>query len=626
MGEPKFATRAIRISFRHRKDDSRGWHRLFILNGMKDSLCGRLIGIWPTETSVARRCCTCSQDLGRFFGLNLYRFRAKLRAVAIKLIIAVVILSLCTFGCGSQSTNSNPGPLAVVSINPANGATGVPLSECPTVDSSGNPVGFCGGTVSVTFNRPVEAVTVNVSLKVMGAADLLGGSMECTTPGNGTKYELCGPGIATTATMLFVSSTNLTPGTVYQATLSPTIGDCCIADSNGNALSGLPVVWLFTTTVNASTLIHGTGGRLSHANFQGVNNYGRVARALSLSFGCPVLDAFQGRGSWFARAGAVFPFTQEKIPVWFTSIPCVDAVREYKAKTPALALARTGHPTVLIRRPGHPPQCYDNRSMKLEVAQTLSFVEKLEKYIDESKFIPATAAYRGTVVLSLLSKSLTVSRAVCALVESGFPEEAFGLTRTLIDIYFTVRHIGNQETESRSERFALFFAKNHESWSTIFPKYFPSLVIPDNAIHRFYLETARNYKSPNDWSGMRDGTRGLALEPDNYEFEASGKPTTAEFDYEVIFKWTSHFVHATVSSLESHLVERGDAFRVRARNMLSHRYANNALFNVLAFLSKIFVCAFRALNQEQPEVLLEIHQHMASYADQCAPKTQRARA
>jgi hypothetical protein len=48
-----------------------------------------------------------------------------------------------------------------------------------------------------------------------------------------------------------------------------------------------------------------------------------------IAVGCPVLDAFRGRGSWFAGAGVVFPFTQEKIPIWFASIPCVDVVREY---------------------------------------------------------------------------------------------------------------------------------------------------------------------------------------------------------------------------------------------------------------------------------------------------------
>lgn len=255
--------------------------------------------------------------------------------------------------------------------------------------------------------------------------------------------------------------------------------------------------------------------------------------------------------------------------------------------------------------------------MNIEVAKTLSSIEKLERFIDSSEIIPATATYRGIVVLSLISKALTVSRAVCVLVESGFPEEAFGLTRTLIDIYFTVRYISNKDTESRSERFAMFFMKNHESWTAILSKYFPSLVIPNSDTHRIYLETARKYKSPGDWSEMKDKTKGLAMEPDTYEFDATGTPITAEFDYEVFFKWTSHFVHSTVSSLESHLAERGDVFRVRSRSQLANGFSNRSVFNVLAFLSKIFVCAFRALNQEQPkEILQEMHQQLVSFDEE----------
>lgn len=88
--------------------------------------------------------------------------------------------------------------------------------------------------------------------------------------------------------------------------------------------------------------------------------------------------------------------------------------------------------------------------MEAETAQVLPLIEELEKFIDDAGFIPATATYRSTVILALLSKALTVSRASCVLVESGFPEEAFGLTRTLIDIYLVVRYISNQHTESRA--------------------------------------------------------------------------------------------------------------------------------------------------------------------------------
>jgi hypothetical protein len=172
-----------------------------------------------------------------------------------KLIVAVSLLAMLTIGCGSQSSNPNlgpnpnPGPLAIASISPVNGAVGVLRSECPTVDSSGNPVGFCGGTIRVTFNRPVETSTVGISVRVFGATDLLGGTVECATPAGGTKLELCGAGVNTSTTMLFVTSTDLKPGMLYQVTLSPSISSCCLTDSNGNALTGLPIVWLFTSAV-----------------------------------------------------------------------------------------------------------------------------------------------------------------------------------------------------------------------------------------------------------------------------------------------------------------------------------------------------------------------------------------
>ena len=57
------------------------------------------------------------------------------------------------------------------------------------------------------------------------------------------------------------------------------------------------------------------------------------------------------------------------------------------------------------------------------------------------------------------------STAVCTLVEAGFSDEAFGLTHTLIDIYFIVRYISNKNTKVRGQRFAGFLLKNQESWT-----------------------------------------------------------------------------------------------------------------------------------------------------------------
>ena len=59
--------------------------------------------------------------------------------------------------------------------------------------------------------------------------------------------------------------------------------------------------------------------------------------------------------------------------------------------------------------------------------------------------------------------------------------------------------------------------------------------------------------------------------------------------------------------------ERYDVFRVRAA-WVPNKHAKFTLFNVLAMVSKTFICGFRAIRQDQPEeILAEMHNKMQSY-------------
>ena len=253
--------------------------------------------------------------------------------------------------------------------------------------------------------------------------------------------------------------------------------------------------------------------------------------------------------------------------------------------------------------------------VKPSVLQVVPLIGKLEKFLNDAQFIPAIRRYRGIVTLALLSKSLTVSRAVCSLVEDGFPAEAFGLSRTLVEIFFTVRYMSTTDPEAQAKKFAEYFAKAHEGWTKIIQKYYPATAIPNSQEHQTYLDTARSYPLPNEWTGLRGQVRVMAVEPDAFDVDSKGQPITFEFDYEVIYKWTSYFVHATVSSLESHCTEAGEFFRVHARKEFDEGRGDDALFHVVAYLHKITLSAFRALRQTPPEdILTELHDLLASYA------------
>lgn len=244
----------------------------------------------------------------------------------------------------------------------------------------------------------------------------------------------------------------------------------------------------------------------------------------------------------------------------------------------------------------------------IEVTDVRKLIDAIDGNIEERRIYPRSNVRLDIVLLALLSKSLTVARAVCTLVEAGFPEEAFGLGRTLLDIYFTVRYIANKDQLERADKYAEFYARDYQRWIRLIEKYYPGSLNPLPEHHEEMLRMAAAYPSPHKWTGLGDQTRQMAMEKDEVESESLGRPVTAEFDYLVIYGWTSHYVHPTVVALESHSTGAREQFRVYAgarKQILSERLGQLALFGVVSCLAKIAICAFRGLKDAVPEELSE---------------------
>lgn len=249
----------------------------------------------------------------------------------------------------------------------------------------------------------------------------------------------------------------------------------------------------------------------------------------------------------------------------------------------------------------------------------LKQVAKLERHVNRLKMVPATHRYRSAVILALVSKALTVSRAICLLVDSGFFAEAFGLSRTLIEIYFCVRYISNKDTEARAKTYVDYHARVRQEWQTIIMKYYPNTPSERIELDKDVLETAKEFKSKAHWTGSGGQAKLMALEADGLEHDEHGEPEKSEFDYDALYFWTSHFVHATVVGIEGHACEPGDVFKVRGRSWADKGRGKDALFNTLVFLSKIFIRACRAMNEEQPFVLQQAFKMLSKFADRKVP-------
>jgi hypothetical protein len=142
------------------------------------------------------------------------------------------------------------------------------------------------------------------------------------------------------------------------------------------------------------------------------------------------------------------------------------------------------------------------------------FVNGLEVY-------PRHNVYKDVVLLALVSKAIRVGEAVCLLVEQGFHDEAFGVSRTLVDLGLSVRYIVNDPGfDQRSGRYVKYFAKDHENWSRLIQKYYPTMAVKYHPKHDEMLDIARTFRSPHIWH--QGTTRDMAIEDDLVEKDEHG--------------------------------------------------------------------------------------------------------
>lgn len=147
------------------------------------------------------------------------------------------------------------------------------------------------------------------------------------------------------------------------------------------------------------------------------------------------------------------------------------------------------------------------------------------------------------------------------LLDAGFSDEAFGMTRTLIDIFITLRYIANKDTDERAQLYYEFVSKDVQTWHFDAKDYWPSTM---QSLSARTIKIAARYRSPHRWSGK--SVKDMALEPDTVEVNpATGQPAVHDFAYRVMYRWTSHYVHPTIVALFNHVVKAGrDNFVVRS--------------------------------------------------------------
>jgi len=233
-----------------------------------------------------------------------------------------------------------------------------------------------------------------------------------------------------------------------------------------------------------------------------------------------------------------------------------------------------------------------------EVEHVRRFVAYVKVRVNSTWYFPPRGGYqwlRYMVALALYSKCITVAEAIMVLLDAGFSDEAFGMTRTLVDIFITLRYIANKNTDDRAKLYYLYFTKDIQGWHEVIKDFWPrnAQTIPPRT-----LTVAATYAHPHRWSGKT--VKEMALEPDALDVDATGKPLVYDFAYKVIYRWTSHYVHPTIGALENHVVQAGrDNFVVHSGYLKD--MGNMAVFNVASYVMHTMAWFYRCMGDPQPE-------------------------
>jgi hypothetical protein len=189
-----------------------------------------------------------------------------------------------------------------------------------------------------------------------------------------------------------------------------------------------------------------------------------------------------------------------------------------------------------------------------------------------------------------------------------------------------LRYITNgPNPELRAKRYVHFVAKIKTEWGKRAIQHFSysqKTLRQEAASYKEFQILKRKYHNKYSWLKKHaKGVSTMAMEPDRFEKSAAldkngkplldkrgktkMKPFTWEFDYEIIYFWTSQFVHVTIDSLDNHNATSDKTFKVynpqTGTPIRNANIGNTALFNTVVMMHKILIAAFRGTGHEFPD-------------------------
>ncbi len=251
---------------------------------------------------------------------------------------------------------------------------------------------------------------------------------------------------------------------------------------------------------------------------------------------------------------------------------------------------------------------------RLEIPEFLEIVNGylavFKQSINDLSIYPRRNIYSDIVILALLNRAFRNAEAICGLVEQSFYDDAFGLSRTLVEIALNLRYLTNKDIGERTARYVRYFGKDRERLCVLIDKYYGNQDREYSEDHEVLMQLAGDFKTPNSWY-EKGNLKEVASEPSTWLTNDDGEAETVEYIYDVPYRLMSHQVHSTCIAVDSDLRRMTvrsnwrEPFKLESKQQTKN--GTDALFTVWMHLHYAAECAMHGMNLDFPIRLQEAY-------------------
>ena len=233
----------------------------------------------------------------------------------------------------------------------------------------------------------------------------------------------------------------------------------------------------------------------------------------------------------------------------------------------------------------------DGQLFSLEA--TISYIDTLENTVNDLRVYTRRFDFYpfDTVAGEMLAKAFALSQSAILLVQNGYPDEAFGLCRSLYESAIYLRYI-TQSLEKRDERSAMFLEFGVASKAFWFDLLDNTSTLTEEErkdIQRYKVEN----KIPDDpkrvtqpWSGVRRLIEKVAKEPHPTDADTSTEAFRLK-EKAIAYTDTSSYVHCTQPGLNNYSYEWKEPIVVRKSRSLKANTAPKTCLLIQVHLREI---------------------------------------